>query len=150
PGTKATKWPTTPASPKPPTSLSTSATHTHPGSGAPTKTPTHPCASTSPKAPTYHNGDPATSTTSPPNSTTAPANATTGKPPPKSSINYSHNTTTHPVLQPPPGSALDSSAQCRARCGGVQKSALGAEAWVAREAERRRSQRSRSGAGQVW
>src|SRR5699024_10812633 len=111
PGTKATKWPTTPASPKPPTSISTSATHTHPGNGAPTKTPTHSCASTSPKAPTYHNGDPATSTTSPPNSTTAPANATTGKPPPKSSINYSQNTTNHPVLQPPPESAVGNSAE---------------------------------------
>src|SRR5699024_6896211 len=129
PGTKATKWPTTPASPKPPTSISTSATHTHPGNAAPTKTPTHSCASTSPKAPTYHNGDPATSTTSPPNSTTAPANATTGKPPPKSSINYSQNTTNHPVLQPPPESASISAAQVsvrRARSRTMQRSSRSA------------------------
>jgi transposase, IS30 family len=54
PGTRASRWPATPASPSPPASRSTSATPTHPGSAARTRTPTACCASTCPKAPTCH------------------------------------------------------------------------------------------------
>ena len=59
----------------PPTSPSTSATPSHPGSERPTRTPTACCASTSRKAPTCRYTPKPTSTTSPLSSTTDPANA---------------------------------------------------------------------------
>jgi IS30 family transposase len=73
PGTKAARWPTTPASVWPPASPCSSATPTAPGSAARMKTPTDCCASTSPKAPTCRFTAKPTSTTSHSYSTTGPA-----------------------------------------------------------------------------
>jgi IS30 family transposase len=69
PGTKARRWPSTPASPWPAESPCTSATHAAHGSAAPTRTPTGSYANTSPAtlaSPTDHRPS---STPSPPSST---------------------------------------------------------------------------------
>ncbi len=54
PGTRAPRWPTMLTSASPPTSRSTSATRTHPGSAAPMRTPMGCSANTCPRAPISH------------------------------------------------------------------------------------------------